>query len=79
MSDSTHMRWIPAYPGHLNSGDKVRVIDDAFPGRAGAIHNGRVGEVVIAADGDIIVRSIDGRTPSLTQARYPYYKLEKAV
>jgi hypothetical protein len=79
MPDNNYLKWIPAYPGHLSSGDKVRVVSDAFPGRAGAIHNGRIGEVVLAAEGDIIVRSVDGRTPALTRSRYPYYKLEKAV
>lgn len=80
MPDRDFTRWIPAYPGHLAEGDRVRVLDNAFSSEAGRrIHNGREGEVVAVASGDIIVRSTDGREPSLTEARYPYYKLEKAV
>lgn len=74
------MRWIPAYPGHLYKGDRVRVLMNAFSSPAGQqIHNGRIGVVIDVRDGDIIVESIDNRKPKLTQTRYPYYKLEKAV
>jgi hypothetical protein len=80
MPDNAFTRWIPAYPGHLSRGDKVRVLHDAFASEAGrTIHNGRVGVVVAVASGDIIVKTTDDRKPALTEARYPYYKLEKAV
>ena len=73
-------RWIPTYPGHLYKGDKVRVLQDAFDEETlSRIHNGRVCVVLDAKDGDIIVASIDDRLPRLTDTRYPYYKLEKAV
>ena len=80
MPDSNFIRWIPAYPGHLFEGDKVRVLNDAFTSKAGQrIHNGRVGVVIGVSSGDIIVKTIDDKMPQLTEARYPYYKLEKAV
>ena len=73
-------RWIPAYPGDLKRGDRVRVLQDAFSCKTlGTIHNGREGVVLESRDGDIIVASTDNRIPQLTQSRYPYYKLEKAV
>lgn len=58
----------------------MRVLIDAFTSEAGrSIHNGRVGIVVAVSGGDIIVASTDDKHPTLTRARYPYYKLEKAV
>jgi hypothetical protein len=80
MPDSDFIRWIPAYPGYLFEGDRVRVLHNAFASEAGQrIHNGRVGVVVRVASGDIVVKTTDEKKPRLTEARYPYYKLEKAV
>lgn len=80
MDEDSFNRWIPAYPGNLTSGDKVRVMLDAFTSEAGRqIHNGRIGVVLAVKDGEIIIKTQDNRTPRLAEARYPYYKLEKAV
>lgn len=64
---------------NVNPGDIVRVRDGAYSGSTGAIHNGRTCEVIEVRGGDVIVRSVDGRKPSLSETRHPPYNLEKLV
>lgn len=71
-------RWHPARLGQIRPGDKVRVLRDAFDLESLAlIHNGRICEVLAVKGGDVVVRSIDGRTPMLDGAHYAPYKLEQ--
>lgn len=71
--------WVPAQPGQINIGDEVRVMSDAFDDKAGVMHNGRRGRVIAVRYGDIIFKSIDGKTPALEGVHYSPYKLEKRV
>lgn len=69
--------WETVGPEKLHRGDTVRVVLNAFRGRVGEMHNGRVGVVIDKADGNIIVASTDNRKPTLKHTRYPFYLLEK--
>lgn len=63
----------------IQVGNTVRVREDAFPGPSGRTHNGRVGRVLAKRNGDIIVRSTDGKEPYLDMAHYPPSALELRV
>jgi len=71
--------WIPARPGDIRVSEIVRVRADAFSGDIGTLHNGRQGVVVGVRYGDVIIKSNDGKTPTLDGAHYPPDKLEKMV
>lgn len=71
--------WAPGRPGVFKVGDQVRVLNDAFDGEAGILHNGRVGKVTAIRSGDVIVDSTDDKTPPLLGAHYSPFKLEKRV
>lgn len=71
--------WMPAQPGAISVTDKVRVKADAFTGELGPRHNGRVCKVVGVRYGDIIVKSIDGKTPELDGTHYSPHDLEKFI
>jgi len=71
--------WVPAQPGQIKVGDEVRVLSDAFDDKAGVMHNGRRGKVIAVRYGDVIFKSIDGKTPELEGVHYSPYKLEKRV
>jgi hypothetical protein len=71
--------WIPARPGDIRVSEIVRVRADAFSGDIGTLHNGRQGVVVGVRYGDVIIKSNDGKTPTLDGAHYPPDKLEKLV
>lgn len=71
--------WIPAQPGQISVADVVRIKVDAFDGELGVVHNGRIGRVVGVRYGDIIVKTIDNKTPLLDGAHYSPHALEKLV
>lgn len=71
--------WVPAQPGQLKVTDIVRVKSDVFDGELGMAHNGRVGRVVGVRYGDIIVKTVDGKEPSLSGAHYSPHMLDKLV
>jgi hypothetical protein len=71
--------WVDAAPGQLKVGDYVRVHHDAFDGSVGAVHNGRRGVIIAIRSGDIIVNSIDDKTPKLEGSHYSPFKLQKRV
>lgn len=71
--------WIPAQPGQIVVTDKVRVKADAFSGELGTTHNGRLCKVVGVRYGDIIVKSVDGKTPELDGTHYSPHVLEKFI
>lgn len=71
--------WAPAQPGQLKVADEVRVKADAFDGKLGKTHNGRRGRVIAIRYGDIVVNSIDNKTPVLDGAHYSPYHLEKRI
>lgn len=71
--------WIDAQPGAILVGDEVRVKADAYDGSTGAIHNGRRGKVVGVRYGDIIFKSMDGKTPVLDGAHYTPHLLQKRI
>lgn len=71
--------WIQAQPGQIVVADKVRVRADAFKGQLGPRHNGRVCRVVGVRYGDIIVKSIDGKSPELDGTHYSPHDLEKFI
>lgn len=78
MDPENESRWFPAQIGQIKSGEKVRVMRNAFPSESlGKIHNGRIHEVLEVKDGDVICKSIDGRAPALDGAHYPPYSLEQ--
>lgn len=72
-------RWEDARPGGIKVGDIVRIKDDAFKGELGQMHNGRKGRIVGIRYGDIVVKSIDDRTPVLDGAHYSPHHLQKLV
>lgn len=71
--------WVPAQPGQISVTDIVRVKTDAFDGELGVVHNGRIGKVVGVRYGDIIVKTVDDKTPLLDGAHYSPHMLEKLV
>lgn len=71
--------WAPAQPGFIQVADEVRVMNNAFTGDLGRLHNGRRGKVVAVRHGDVIFNSTDGKTPKLESVHYSPYKLEKRV
>lgn len=71
--------WVPLQPGQITVGDTIRVLADAFDGKLGTIHNGRVGRVTAVRYGDVIVKSTDNKQPELNGVHYSPYKLEKRV
>jgi hypothetical protein len=60
-------------------GDKVQVSQDAFEGKLGKIHNGRIGVVVDIIYGDVIFSSQDMRLPKLEKTYYPPSVIKKVV
>ena len=71
--------WIAARPGDIKIADQVRVKADAFSGDVGTVHNGRRDVVVGVRYGDVILKSNDGKEPSLDGAHYSPHALEKLV
>jgi hypothetical protein len=71
--------WVPAQPGQIIVTDIVRIKSSAFAGELGIVHNGRVGRVVGVRYGDIIVKTVDGKTPELSGAHYSPHMLDKLV
>lgn len=69
--------WEEARPGFFRVGDIIRVKADAFPGKTGEVHNGRVGRIVAVRRGDIIMRSTDGIEPLIDGAHYSAHSMEK--
>lgn len=72
-------KWIPCQPGNIKVAEIVRVKLDAFDGRDGGIHNGRVCRVVAVRYGDIICKTIDDRDPVIDGAHYSPHDLEKLI
>lgn len=68
--------WIPAQRVHLRAGITVRVRRDAFEGKLGTLHNGRIGEVIAVEGGDVIVHSVERGKPPLVGAHYSPWILE---
>jgi transcription antitermination factor NusG len=79
VKDEPDSIWTPVQPGQIIVGDEVRVISDAFDDKTGVLHNGRRGKVIAVRYGDIIVNSIDGKSPDLKGVHYSPYKLEKRI
>lgn len=73
------MEWIQVHTANVEIGDVVRVKKNAYSGSTGAIHNGRLCEVIEVRKGDVIVKSIDDALPKLTSTFHPPYNLEKMV
>ena len=71
--------WEPASPGFVRVGDEVRVMADAYEGEVGQIHNGRRGRVVAVRYGDIILKTTDGKEPTIDGSHHSPWKLEKLV
>lgn len=71
--------WVPAMAGQIKVTDIVRVKLDAFDGPAGVLHNGRIGKIVGIRYGDIVVKSVDGKTPVIEGAHYKPHMLEKLI
>jgi hypothetical protein len=71
--------WTQARSGAVKVGDVVRVKSDAYDGKLGAVHNGRVGVITGIRSGDIIVKTTDEQTPVLDGAHYKVTSLEKRV
>lgn len=77
--DELRGTWIQAQPGQLKVTDIVRVKVDAYNGDLGRLHNGRIGKIVGIRYGDIVVKTIDGKTPELSGAHYSPHLLEKLI
>ena len=71
--------WVQAHAGNTKPGDIVKVKDDAFSTELGALHNGRICEVLDIKFGDFIVKSIDEKKPVLKKTYYSPNILEKMV
>jgi Ni,Fe-hydrogenase III large subunit len=78
-SDQVSYAWKDVDIASISAGDVLRVKQTAYSSAAGAAHNGRIVKVIEVKDGDIHVTSIDLRTPHITNARHPAYRLEKKV
>jgi hypothetical protein len=78
-AEKTEEAWIPVERGFVSTGDIVRVKHDAFDGKTGLYHNGRVGKVVAVRSGDYVFRSTDGKSPEIDGARYHPDSLERRV
>jgi hypothetical protein len=71
--------WTDVMTNSIVIGDMVRVKLHSYSGVVGEIHNGRYCEVLDIRDGDVIVSSIDGLTPSLSETHHSPNVLEKMV
>jgi hypothetical protein len=71
--------WMEAIRGSVHTGDVVRVLHDAYEGRMGQYHNGRIGKVVGVRNGMIFFRSTDDIHPQIDGASYPFDKLQLRV
>jgi len=79
IKENKNETWTQVRAGDIKVSDEVRIKSDAFDGELGMIHNGRRGVVVGVRYGDVIIRTTDGREPSLDGSHYPPQKLEKLV
>jgi hypothetical protein len=79
LQDASEEVWVEARPGAISVGDIVRVRHDAYDGKLGTLHNGRVGKVVAVRYGDIIFRSTDEKVPFLDGTHHSPHKLEKRI
>jgi len=77
VSENGNEVWVSVIPGQLKVADVVRVKFNAFDGKLGKVHNGRVGVITAIRYGDIIVKSTDGKTPPIDGSHYSPYHLEK--
>jgi len=71
--------WVGARRGDLKVGDEVRVKRDAYSGELGTLHNGRRGKIIAIRSGDIIIRTLDNKSPSLDGVHYAPDQLEKRI
>lgn len=71
--------WVDVIPGQIKVADVVRIKAEAFSGKTGQIHNGRVGKIVAIRYGDVIFKSTDNKKPDLDGAHYSPYNLEKRI
>jgi hypothetical protein len=71
--------WVAAQPGQLKITDIVRVKSDAYDGKLGQMHNGRIGKIVGIRYGDIVVKTIDNKEPQLNGSHYSPHILDKLV
>lgn len=71
--------WIQAHTANLKAGDVVRVKDNSYRGSLADVHNGRICEVIQVRSGDVIVKSIDGKLPTLAMTYHSPNILEKKV
>lgn len=78
-AEETEEVWVDIIPGQVKVADTVRVRAEAFEGKTGQMHNGRVGRIVAIRNGNIIVKSTDGKNPILDGVHYSPYNLEKRV
>lgn len=74
---SAQVKWTDVTASNIAVGDMVRVKLNSYSGVVGEIHNGRYCEVLDVRDGDVVVCSIDGLTPILSETHHSPYVLEK--
>jgi hypothetical protein len=48
-------QWVNAVPGDISNRDRVRVRPDAYTGRLGVLHNGKIGRVATLRNGKAAV------------------------
>lgn len=70
-------KWVSVHARNVGPGDVIRVRLDAYRGSLGDIHNGRICQVLDVRDGDVVVKSIDGKLPILTATHHSPTSLEK--
>ena len=73
----SEVAWTDVSSRDAQIGDVVRVKLDAYSGVVGEIHNGRHCEILAIRDGDVVVRSVDGILPELSETHHSPYSLEK--
>jgi hypothetical protein len=71
--------WVDIDPSGIEPGQVLRVKRNAYATDAGALHNGRMVEVLRVISGDVYVKTVDEITPEIHEARHPPYKLEKRI
>lgn len=71
--------WISVHVRNVLPGDIVRVRENAYSGNTGAMHNGRICEVLLVRGGDVVVKSVDGKQPALEKTYHSPAVLEKEV
>lgn len=71
--------WADVEMATVSVGDVLRVKADAYAGKAGETHNGRLVRVIERLAGEVVVGTIDMRLPFIARSHHAPYRLERKV